>query len=84
MFQGSNSSQQMPSPELPWMVRLQQEIWFCEVFMDCVLSSLPATEKRLEEIEKAQKEDRVCTKVTEDCLTGWPGNCEADPHINPS
>ena len=52
--------------------------------MDCVLSSLPATEKRLKEIEKAQKEDRVCTKVTEDCLTGWPGNCEADPHINPS
>lgn len=61
-------------------LQLEKEV---EVFVDCVLSSLPATEKKLEEIKKAQKEDKVCTEVTEYCLTGWPEHCEANPHINP-
>ena len=43
-------------------LQLEKEV---EVFVDCVLSSLPATDKRLEEIKKAQKEDKVCAKVTE-------------------
>ena len=37
-----------------------------------MLQGLPATEKRLQQIQQAQKEDAVCCKLIKYCLEGWP------------
>lgn len=61
-------------------LQLEKEV---EVFIDCLVTCLPATDKRLEEIRAAQNEDEVCNKVTQHCLTGWPEKCNLDPDIKP-
>ena len=43
-----------------------------DAFVDLMLQSLPATEKRLQQIQQAQKEDAVCCKLIKYCLEGWP------------
>lgn len=55
-----------------------------EVFVDCVVAHLLATDHRLEEINNTQKEDNVCTKITQLCHTGWPQKSELDPEIKPN
>ena len=37
-----------------------------------MLQGLPATEKRLQQIQQAQKEDAVCCKLIKYCQEGWP------------
>ncbi len=43
-----------------------------EAYVDCILESLPASEKRLQEIRVAQEDDDVCRDVMEFCHEGWP------------
>lgn len=43
-----------------------------EAYADNILSTLPATEQRIQQLIKAQKADEVCTKIREYCNTGWP------------
>ena len=37
-----------------------------------MIQSLPVTEKRLQQIHGAQKEDAVCCKLIKYCQDGWP------------
>ena len=48
---------------------LRQEV---NAFVDLVMQNLPATQKCLEEIKKAQNEDEVCQVIKQYCKEGWP------------
>jgi hypothetical protein len=56
-----------------------------ELYVDSVVTSLPATKKRLEEIESKQKSDYVCSKLIEYTLNGWPNteSCEIAKFYKP-
>ena len=43
-----------------------------EMFANTVVQSVPATEKRLKEIQKAQEADEICQKLYQYCKSGWP------------
>ena len=43
-----------------------------DAYIQLTLQSLPATEKRLDEIERKQKEDEVCQLIVKYCKKGWP------------
>ena len=43
-----------------------------ELYVENILLQLPASDKRLEEIAAAQKEDPICRKLFECCKEGWP------------
>ena len=45
-----------------------------------MIQGLPATEKRLQQIQQAQKQDAVCYKLIKYCQEGWPRkNLEPGP-----
>ena len=48
---------------------LPQEV---DTFVNCVVSSLPASQKCLEKYRKSQEEDPVCVQVKQYCQTEWP------------
>ena len=48
---------------------LQEDV---EAFVSAILSNLPATENRLQQIHEAQYDDEVCQKIREYTLRGWP------------
>ena len=43
-----------------------------EMFVNAVIQNVPATEKRLKEIQKAQEADEICQKLYQYCKKGWP------------
>ena len=43
-----------------------------EMFVNLIVESLPATDKRLLEIRKLQDEDEVCQQIKQFCKNGWP------------
>ena len=43
-----------------------------EMFANTVVQSVPATEKSLKEIQKAQEADKICQKLYQYCKSGWP------------
>ena len=43
-----------------------------EAYVNGVIQSIPATERRLEEIRMHQEEDEIFQQVTEYCRLGWP------------
>ena len=48
---------------------------FCqdtEIFVNTVMSTLPATKCRLTEIRQKQEEDEVCKQLKKYCESGWP------------
>lgn len=61
-------------------LQLEKEV---KVFVDVVVSSLPATESRLEEIKRAQQTDETCKRVAHYCLTEWPEKHGLRPDISP-
>ena len=48
---------------------LQQEV---KTFIESVTSTLPATQKRLEEYKQSQTQDATCSQVLKYCQTNWP------------
>ena len=52
-----------------------------ELYVNNILlhSTLPTSDKRLEEIAAAQKEDRICRKFFEYCKKGWPDTIQKSP-----
>ena len=48
---------------------LEQEV---EAYVDATFSSIPATERRMEEIRQHQEEDPVIRQLKVYCRTGWP------------
>ena len=57
------------APVSPGENDLDEEV---SAYISFVINSLPATEKRLQEIRRKQEEDEVCRQVKEYCDTGWP------------
>ena len=49
-------------------------------YVCAVLSTFPATDNRIKEIQKSQTEDEVCQKLVQYCNNGWP-NRKAVPDI---
>ena len=43
-----------------------------ELYVNSVLSEVPASDKRLEEIRERQREDEVCRQMVIYCKDGWP------------
>ena len=43
-----------------------------EEYVNHIISSLPATEERLEQIRREQQQDTVCQRLTQYCQQGWP------------
>ena len=43
-----------------------------EAYVDATFSSIPATERRMEEIRQHQEEDPVMRQLKQYCQTGWP------------
>ena len=43
-----------------------------EYYLDLVISDLPATDRRLDEIKQAQANDPVCQVLSKLCQRGWP------------
>ena len=43
-----------------------------EEYVNHIISSLPATEERLEQIWRKQQQDNVCQRLTQYCQQGWP------------
>ena len=43
-----------------------------QAYIDVVYNSLPATERRIQEIEKQQRQDEVCKQLIAYCKNGWP------------
>ena len=41
-------------------------------YVDILVQHLPASDKRLQEIQVAQENDSVCCQLKSYCLTGWP------------
>ncbi|UYV70251.1 K02A2.6-like, partial [Cordylochernes scorpioides] len=53
-------------------------VWTCERLKDYVT----ATEERLLEISRKQKEDSLCSQLAKYCMSGWPKNKrEVDPEL---
>ncbi len=43
-----------------------------DAYIQAALQCLPATEKRLAEIQKSQEQDEVCQQIASYCKEGWP------------
>ena len=41
-------------------------------YLQVMIQAIPATENRLEEIRRRQKEDEVCKQIAKYCQRGWP------------
>jgi hypothetical protein len=54
-----------------------------EAYADKFLSTLPASEQRLQQLISAQKADEVCLKIREYCTTGWPAYMPHMPLLRP-
>ena len=53
------------------------------MFIDSVVSSLPASAQQLQMYRKRQAEDSECAWVQEYCKTGWPVKCLVEPDLLP-
>ena len=54
-----------------------------EVYVEEVVSNLPASKTRLDVYHQAQTQDTVCAKVQEYCRTGWPKRKPEEPELVP-
>ena len=61
-------------------MRLGKEADF---FADQVVTSLPASAKRLREYKEGQDADTECAKAKAYCLTDWPSRSELEPNLIP-
>ena len=54
-----------------------------EMFVNTVMSCLPATEQRLTEIMQQQQEDEVCKQLKQYCQSGWPDKYHVSETLKP-
>ena len=54
-----------------------------EAFVAAVISSLPASDGRLEEYRKEQRADATCSQVIVYCQEGWPNNDQIKDNVKP-
>ena len=44
----------------------------CDAYVNLILNSLPATDKRLKQLQQAQEKDDTCKLLFQFCKEGWP------------
>ena len=49
--------------------------------MNIIISSLPATDKKLEEIKSFQQNGPICTPLTQFYLNGWPSSSKLSVEV---
>ena len=54
-----------------------------EMFVNTVMSSLPATEQRLTEIAYEQTADEICKRLIQYCQSGWPTKHQVPQPLKP-
>ena len=54
-----------------------------ESALDIIISSLPASQHRLQEYRNAQAQDPVCTQINRYCRDGWPSRSQTPSDIRP-
>ena len=54
-----------------------------QVHVDAVYNSLPATEKRIQEIKDQQRKDEICRQLIVYCKHGWPDKEEIPVPLKP-
>ena len=59
---------------------LQDEI---NLYVDSIISGLPASDKRLQEIRERQEEDDVCRQIMVYCQEGWPDRNRTPGAVRP-
>ena len=52
-------------------------------YVNLVVESIPATEKRLQEIREHQEKDPVCQKLSKFCKSGWPEKITLSADLKP-
>ena len=70
----------------PYLVPIERDEQFqqeVEVFVELVISTLPATEHRLVQIRQKQEEDVICRKLAEFCRNGWPTRTKCPSMLKP-
>ena len=53
------------------------------MFVEQVISTLPAIEHRLVQIRQKQEEDVICRKLAELCRNGWPTRTKCPSMLKP-
>jgi len=56
---------------------------YYSAYVNSVIEHLPATEKKVTEIRKAQEEDPVCQQVKTFCQNGWPESVKLQQQLRP-
>ncbi|KAK7925007.1 hypothetical protein WMY93_007317 [Mugilogobius chulae] len=54
-----------------------------DLYADAVVASIPATEKRLKEVQKHQDKDEILLQLKQFCLNGWPNKFEIEKGLQP-
>ncbi|KAK7889208.1 hypothetical protein WMY93_024768 [Mugilogobius chulae] len=54
-----------------------------DLYADTVVASIPATEKRLKEVQKHQDKDEILLQLKQFCLNGWPNKFEIEKGLQP-
>ena len=60
--------------------KLNEEL---NLYVSHVIESLPATERRLQEVRSHQVEDEICLKLKEFCREGWPEKHKVNDALQP-
>ena len=53
------------------------------IYVDCVLDSLPVSDMKQMEIKEAQDKDPVCRQIKSYCLEGWPDKFRLNDALKP-
>ncbi|XP_036001498.1 uncharacterized protein K02A2.6-like [Fundulus heteroclitus] len=54
-----------------------------DLYADAVVASIPATEKRLKEIQMHQDKDEVLQQLKQFCISGWPNKFDIEKTFQP-
>ena len=52
-----------------------------DAYVNVIISSLPATDKKLEEIKYFQQNGPISTQLTQFCLNGWPSSSKLSVEV---
>ena len=51
------------------------------MYLNVIISSLPAADTKLEEIKSSQQNDPICKHLTQFCLNGWPSSSKLSVEV---
>ena len=52
-----------------------------DAYVNAIISSLPATDTKLEEIKSSQQNDPICKQLTRFCLNRWPSSSKLSVEV---